>query len=106
MSDRLVLRALRIIADRTNLPTYDALNLADAIAKEFAPKQRNKGSLATATLDERVAFARTVDGVLRNLPDRKIQAIKALREASDLSLLDAKNTVDELDRRERAYPPF
>jgi ribosomal protein L7/L12 len=89
------LRALHVLARTTSLPLYEALAVVEALHKEFAPKRHGKADLST--FEGRVAFARTLPAVMDNIHAGKtIQAIKELRTATSLSLLEAKNAVDAI----------
>lgn len=55
----------------------EALILADALHKEFSKPAKPRLN----THEGRVAFARSLPEVMNELPDRKIHAIKNLRDA-------------------------
>jgi len=81
----------------------EALRIADAIMRDHGNERPN-----LSTLEGRVAFARSLPEVVNALDaGKKIQAIKALREASmehgpTMSLVESKHAVDAIDPN---WPP-
>lgn len=73
------IRILTVLAAHTSMSLTDALALAHALNAEFSKPRQAKIDLST--FDGRVAFAKSQPEVMKHLPDRKIQAIKELRQA-------------------------
>lgn len=91
-----VLAVLSLIADAApGMSVSQALSLAHRIDGVY-PDQALPFDWSRGTVQERAAVTRTLPEVMKHLPSRKIEAIKALRvhAAPALGLKEAKDVID------------